>query len=184
VIEGGHNQAWGTLNATTNAEAFSEVEWKQVTAVATASVEGRPVARAVNNLGVPRLAPDPAKLLVTLESLDTLAPGASPPPIPEVLIAPGQTVRAKLTATRNGFDQAVRFEVFNLPHGVIVDNIGLNGITLLTGETEREIFLTAARWVPDQDRLFYAEETAVGKQTSRPLLLKVRRPPLQARAKQ
>jgi hypothetical protein len=65
---------------------------------------------------------------------------------------------------------------------VIVDNLGLNGITLLAGENERELFLTCARWVGEMDRVFHLEETAVGRQTSKPVLLKVRRNGMQARA--
>ena len=34
-------------------------------------------------------------------------------------------MRARLVVVRNGFDGAVRFEAMNLPHGVIVDNLGL-----------------------------------------------------------
>ena len=32
----------------------------------------------------------------------------------------------------------------NLPHGVFVDNIGLNGLMLLEGQNEREFFITAS----------------------------------------
>ena len=34
-------------------------------------------------------------------------------------------------------------------HGVIIDNIGLNGVLLPKGENERQIFITADAWVPE-----------------------------------
>ena len=37
---------------------------------------------------------------------------------------------------RNDFDDRVQFDVDNLPHGVIVDNIGLNGLTLAEYEMQ------------------------------------------------
>jgi hypothetical protein len=65
--------------------------------------------------------------------------------------------------------------VENLPHGVIVDNIGLNGVLIPKDQQERQIFLTAARWVPDTERWCYAIENQAGRQTSRPVLLKIKR---------
>jgi len=58
---------------------------------------------------------------------------------------------------------------------VIVDNIGLSGVLIPKEDNERQIFLTCAKWVGEQDRLCYAIEQNAGRQTSRPLLLKVRR---------
>ena len=43
------------------------------------------------------------------------------------------------------------------------------------GETEREIFLTAAKWVPETDRLCFAIENQAGRQTSLPVMLHVRK---------
>ena len=55
-------------------------------------------------------------------------------------------------------------------------SIGLNGVLIPKDQNEREIFITAAKWVPETDRLCYAIENQAGKQTSRPVLLKVRKP--------
>ena len=60
---------------------------------------------------------------------------------------------------------------------MIVDNIGLNGVLIPKGENERQIFLTAAKWVPETDRLCYAVENQVGRQTSSAVLLHVRKTP-------
>jgi hypothetical protein len=65
---------------------------------------------------------------------------------------------------------------------VIVDSIGLNGVQIRAGENEREVFLSCASWVPEQDRLVHvvtgnarANESTEGLQASFPVLLKVRK---------
>ena len=95
----------------------------------------------------------------------------------EITIVPGKSVPAMLRIQRNGHDDLVTFTVENLPHGVIVDNIGLNGVLIPKGENDRQIFLSAAKWVPEQDRLCYAVENQAGRQTSLPILLHVRKQP-------
>jgi hypothetical protein len=77
---------------------------------------------------------------------------------------------------RNGFDDRIQFDVRNLPHGVIVDNIGLNGVLIPAGQSERQIFLTAEKWIPETSRPFHAIAQAEGNQASRPLMLQVKRP--------
>ncbi|HEY1049399.1 MAG TPA: hypothetical protein VGE39_06580, partial [Prosthecobacter sp.] len=69
-----------------------------------------------------------------------------------------------------------------LPHGVIIDDIGLNGVQIRDGENERPIFFRAAKWVQDQDKLCHAaissaraEHDSAGLQTSLPVLLKIRK---------
>jgi hypothetical protein len=94
----------------------------------------------------------------------------------ELVIAPGERLPAWLKIKRNGHEDLVTFFVENLPHGVIVDDIGLNGVLIPKGENERRIFLSAAKWVPEQERWCYAIEQNAGKQTSQPVLLKVRKP--------
>lgn len=95
---------------------------------------------------------------------------------PAVLIAPGTTVTARLVIERNGFDGDLKFDVDNLPHGVIVDNIGLSGIFIPAGKSERQLFLSARDWVEEQTREFHAVALAEGNQASLPLRLIVRRP--------
>ena len=111
--------------------------------------------------------------------------GKSAPPKPyEITLAPGTSVSAWLRVDRRGDDALIALDVENLPHGVIVDNIGLNGVQIRAGEHEREIFLTCAKWVPEQDRLCQvvagsARNDAardIGAQAGFPVLLKVRKP--------
>jgi hypothetical protein len=59
---------------------------------------------------------------------------------------------------------------------VIVDNIGLNGVLMPKGESERQIFITADDWVSETSRLCFALENQAGNQCSPPVMLHVRRP--------
>jgi mono/diheme cytochrome c family protein/sugar lactone lactonase YvrE len=179
VIQAGQSEAKGTLYA--DPDAPKPMEGTNATRVtATARVDGKQVTREVNSLGTIKLGAD-AKLLVGLEPYRESATNRyAPPPVTaaplEITIHPGQTIPAWLKIQRAGHDELVTFFAENLPHGVIVADIGLNGLLIPKGEQERQIFFNAARWVPEQDRLFYLIEQQVGRQTSRPVLLKVRKP--------
>ena len=52
----------------------------------------------------------------------------------------GQMVSAWLKITRNDFTGSVSFDVDNLPHGIIVADIGLNGVLIPEGQSERQVF--------------------------------------------
>ena len=171
-IEAGHESATLTLNAAAGTTQPDDAAWDAVRVVASAKAEGRSIALAVNNLGRPRLAAEPAKLLVSLEPYG----GSTNASEATVFIRPGGTATARLRLKRNGFEGVVVFSIDNLPHGVIVENLGLNGITFLADENEREISFAAAKWVSELDRPFHAVENQAGRQTSQPLALLVRRP--------
>jgi hypothetical protein len=178
VIEAGHTEAKGTVHAATGAQKPDGTN-ATPTVTATAMINGKLVKKEVNSLGAIKLG-DKAKVYVSLEpysesatnDFDPSQVGAQPL---ELTIAPGQRIPAWIKIKRDGHADLVTFFVENLPHGVIVDDIGLNGVLIPKGENERQIFLTAARWVAEQDRLCYAIEQQAGKQTSVPVLLKVRK---------
>ena len=107
-------------------------------------------------------------------STATLDNRLRPPPIAEIVVTPGETRSAMLKVVRDTFQGRVAFDVNNLPHGVIVDNIGLNGILILEGQTEREIFLTTADWVPETTRLCHAVAKDAS-QASFPVRVRVKR---------
>ncbi len=175
VIQAGHLTASGTVNA--NADA-KEPKESQVKITATALVAGKKVMKDLSAFGTIKLGEKP-KLLVALEPYDEantnfVERAVSEKPL-EITIAPGQSIPAWLKVKRDGHDDLVTFSVDNLPHGVIVDNIGLSGVLIPKGDNERQIFLTAARWVPDADRLVYAQAKQAGNPTSLPVLLHVRK---------
>ena len=177
VIQAGHRDAQGSLCADENAPQPTDANTAVVKVTATAEVNGKSSVKNVANFGRLKVDAKP-KLFVMLEPY---VAGASEPvaqtdskPL-EVTIAPGQTIPVWLKVRRNGHDDLITFSVDNLPHGVIVDNIGLSGVLLEKGLNERQIFLTSERWVPETDRLCFAIENQAGKQTSRPVMLHVRR---------
>ena len=61
----------------------------------------------------------------------------------------------------------------NLPHGVYVDNVGLNGLLIVEGQTEREFFITASKVAQPGARLFHLRATADGGQVSQPVVIRV-----------
>jgi hypothetical protein len=91
-------------------------------------------------------------------------------------MAPGTTITARLKITRNEHKGPVTLEVLNLPHGVIVDNLGLNGLLITPNETERQIFITAARWVGETDRIIHAVARVAENATSAPIMFHIRQP--------
>jgi hypothetical protein len=54
-----------------------------------------------------------------------------------------------------------------------VDDIGLNGILIPEGQTERRIFLTCAKGVEETSRPVYARVRENPNTTSRPILVRV-----------
>ena len=63
------------------------------------------------------------------------------------LPAGGQTTLTVKVERRNGFTGRVPISVMNLPHGVRVDDIGLNGVMITEEETSRTVHLVAESWV-------------------------------------
>ena len=163
VVQAGHASAFGTLNATESAIPPAADHRSKI--VATAEINGQRIEKTSATLGKITLA-DTAPLYVTLETTNAATP--------EITIAPGGIVPAHLKIRRNGHTELVTFQVENLPHGIIVDNIGLNGVLIPKDQNDREIFFRAERWVPETDRLCYAVANEAGRQTSLPLLIKVR----------
>jgi WD40 repeat protein len=176
VIEGGHSEARGTILANADAPKPDATNAVASKITATAMIHGKAVTKEVNNFGTIKLGEKP-KLFVFLEPYtEGQTNSTANMRALELTIAPGQTIPASLRIQRNGHEDLVTFQVDNLPHGIIVDNIGLNGVLIPKDQNEREIFITAAKWVSETDRYCYAIENQAGKQTSRPLLLKVRKP--------
>jgi hypothetical protein len=92
------------------------------------------------------------------DRLQTLALGGEPDILVE-LEGEGARLEAGGTVTltvrvdrRNGFTGRVPVTALNLPYGVKVTNIGLNGILVRPDESEREFTLAAEPWVEPQQR--------------------------------
>jgi hypothetical protein len=181
VIEAGQLDALGVIEAETGAKPPSAGSNQASKLTATARVGDRDVTHPVNNLGTIRLTPAP-KLHVAIGP----AEGGPRPINPvgreplEFAIEPGQTIILTVKVERNGFDGQVPFGKEgagrNLPFGVIVDNLGLNGLLVLEKQSERVFFVTADASTPEQARPFHLTTTAEGGQSSRPVILRVKKP--------
>lgn len=168
VIAAGHAETTSVLNAEKDAPEPKKEDWERTTVLATGMIDGRLVTKTIGSLGEIKLekAPQIRVILTPDDPRFVSADGT-------LQIQPGTTMTAKIVVERNGFDGDVKFDVDNLPHGVIVDNIGLSGVLVRANETERQIFLTARPWVSPTTRLIHAVAQVQGNQASRPVALQV-----------
>ncbi|HMD20175.1 MAG TPA: hypothetical protein VKH40_07625 [Alloacidobacterium sp.] len=96
----------------------------------------------------------------------------------EVAIEPGKEVTVTLHVERqNGFKGRVPCSVENLPPGVEVVNVGLNGVLVTEAQTSRTFTLRAEEWAKPIDQPIYVvgqvESNSPTMHPSAPLLLKV-----------
>jgi len=191
VVQSGHLSAQGVVNVDANIprtktdadpvlalkpgqtdpELTNRIDWSQVAITATAEIHGKTVVQQVGDLGEIKVTPAP-EFVVRLKPDATTDNADGNEPV--ISIAAGTTVTARVIVERNGYDGDIKFQVDNLPHGVIVDNIGLSGVLVREGESQRQIFLTAADWVPESARLIHAVGDRKGNEASGPIRFEVR----------
>lgn len=185
VIEAGHDLISGSLHALPDAPA--NADWSKLKIAAKAKINGKDVTRDAGTFGRVTLGTQP-KFVIVLEPdhggkpvMRELKDEMKPL---EITLVPGQTVKAWLRAVRMNDNGLINLDVHGLPHGVIIDDIGLNGVQIRAGENERPIFFRAAKWVQDQDKLCHGaissarnEHDSAGLQTSFPILMKIRKAP-------
>lgn len=189
IVPAGHLSTAACLYALPETKPGA-ADFSKVTLTATAMIDGKTVSKPIN--GFPALtvaaAPKQALFIEPENSGKPLGDGKTAPAQPyEITIVPGDRIPAWLRVDRKGNDALINLDVEGLPFGVIVDSIGLNGVQIRAGENEREIFLSCAKWVPEQDRLIHvvtgnarANESTEGLQASFPVLLKIRKNPAAA----
>jgi hypothetical protein len=185
VIEAGQLEALGVIEAEASATPPPAPLAKASKVTATARIGDREVTHAVNNLGMIKLATAP-KLRVSIgpaEGGPRPESASSDGPL-EFAIEPGQTITLTVKIERKGYGGQVFFGKEgagrNLPFGVIVDNLGLNGLLVLENQPERVFFVTADASTPEQVRHFHLTTAVEGGQSSRPILLRVKKPRLEA----
>ena len=180
VIQHGQLEAMGVIMAAADAPMPTAENSNTTHVTATAEVAGAEITHDVNNLGEIKLGEKP-QLIVHIEPHERGAPpvGVSPEGWPEYVVRPGETIMLQVRVERNGFEGDVAFGKEgagrNLPFGSFVDNVGLNGLLILSGLDRREFFVTAAPWVPETTRTFHLNTSAAGGQASYPVVLHVRR---------
>jgi hypothetical protein len=179
VIEAGQVEALGVISAAPDAEAPNAEQAAAARLTASATIGGREVTHAVNPLGPIKLAAKP-KVRVWVEAAEGGPPsiGSDPDGPLEFAIHPGQTITLRVKVERSGFAGQVPLGKEgagrNLPFGVYVDNLGLNGLLVLEDQDERTFFVTADESVPRQTRAFHLTTNAAGGLSSPPVLLHVR----------
>ena len=157
TIQQDQYRAYATIFATDDAVKITDEQRKAIRFYATA-VQGddKPSSRKqqqqtkISGFTEFKLL-DAPKLKIAIHGTNPQQPSdkTSKPSTPIVLsIQPGQTISAFLTLDRINHKTVVSFGKEdagrNLPHGVFVDNIGLNGLLLLKGQSQRQFYITAS----------------------------------------
>ncbi|MSU40461.1 MAG: hypothetical protein EXS22_02905 [Pedosphaera sp.] len=198
LIEAGHTEAHGVIFAA-NDMLLDKPIVLAGNFTATAMVGGTEVRRTINGLGTVNVS-GKSPLFLGLESEASLKArmavvasnatnrfGAGTPQLQmfkplEITLVPGKTASIWLALQRVTDKGLQDISVANLPHGVIVDSIGLNGVEIAEDQDRREVFLHCAPWVQEMDRICFAVlggtsnvVDPAGKQTALPVLLKIRR---------
>jgi hypothetical protein len=142
-------------------------------------IEGRDVVRDANAappLAYPQAPPEYGRLQVV---------SVIPPPDivvttdpKQVFLEPGKQVTVTLHVTRqNGFKGRVPCSVQNLPPGVRVLNIGLNGVLVTETQSSRTFVLRAESWAAPLEQAIYVvgevESDSPTEHPSPPLIVKV-----------
>ena len=179
TIEPGQNSAFAAIWTDADVKQPTEEQWKAVKVTATATIQGKQVTHPVNGLGKITIAEPPKVTIRVVRSGEAEAADAAEGPV-ELTLAPGETITAEVIAERAGYDGRISLGKHdagrNMPHGVFVDNIGLNGLMIVAGQTRREFFITAAPFVADQTRVFHLKTAEAGNQTTTPIVLHIRNP--------
>ena len=171
VIEAGQHVAYGNIFATDTAKLPEGQDKVTIKLVASSFAAGGEVVHELEKTISLALKSEPEVQLKLVNAQQ------SDSEIEELVIRPGETISARVIVQRNehkgsigfGKDDAGR----NLPHGSFVDNIGLNGLLITEGSEEREFFITAAPWLPPQERLFHLRSETKNNPTSRSIRLRV-----------
>lgn len=171
TIQAGQHKAIGMLHCSSDASAIPKEFSIAVTCEGSIGSEAIPGGPA-----------QPLKVKVNEKpamplKLVGLEQDATTPALGELVIRPGQTISAKLVIERGdnlgdisfGGDDSGR----NLPHGCYVDNVGLSGLLIPAGQSTREVFITAAPWVPEQVRPFHLRANVDGNPTTTSTLIRV-----------
>jgi WD40 repeat protein/mono/diheme cytochrome c family protein len=187
VIEAGHLEAKGALFASADCTSPTPEQLERVKIVARAAPRGREVQREVRGFGALKALPPPRTLVWLEPDPETTGDAASADPRKvraegsaraadgSITVKPGGRVSALLKIRRSGHNDRVTFDLENLPFGVIVDDIGLNGILIPEGATERRIFLLCAAWTPAAERPGFARVREGPNPTSAPVTVRVPR---------
>jgi WD40 repeat protein len=167
-VDRGAATALLALSAEATAPAFSPPTWR---------VHAREVVAREPSAGDGQRVDLDPKGWVTVTPEPNLTIEARPQ---RVVIRPGGEATLRLAVKRGpAFTGRVPIDVRNLPQGVRVLNIGLNGVLVTEKETERTVTLYAEPWVEGRESPFFAvgkAESAAMDHSSPPITLEVSSP--------
>jgi hypothetical protein len=172
-VEANQNKAQATIFIP--ATAANVPEQFEVTMTAR-SMHGQKVIERdlAKPIKVKRVADPRVEVKIFLEDGVTVPSRANP-----LRIKPGQTIRAFVEINRKAFQNDLGFGNEdcgrNLPHGVFVANIGLNGLLIPAAQSRQEFFIYAAPVVESQECLFHLRANVDGNPTSLPIPIRVER---------
>lgn len=165
TIPAGQEAATVILQSSANAP-----QWETATAF---KIEGKAL---VNGREVVRVADSGSPLRVaSLMPTPDLRVAAQPQ---QVVLRPGQTTQVTLHVSReNGFKGRVPCDVANLPPGVRVVNVGLNGVLVHSDQSAQTFTLKAESWAKPIRQPIYVvgevESNSPTEHASAPIILKV-----------
>ena len=175
VIEPGQDRAFATLRSAADFAGLSEDAAAKVKLSARAMIGGEPVEKATGQ-AMPVALEEKQALRVHLKP-DGDSGKMGEDGVLEFTIRPGETITAIVAADRNGLEGPVTFGKEdagrNLPHGVYVDNIGLNGLMLQPEESEKRLFITASKITAPTVRDFHLLTPTGGGHTTQRVRLRV-----------
>lgn len=176
-IEAGQYSAVGVLYAASDAADPDDSADQAVKLTARAVSSASSLKHELGSLGNIQLGTAPKVTVEILPAADrTEVAKAAAGPL-EFSVRPGETIKASVKATRHDFTSQIELgnedSGRNLPYGVYVDNIGLNGLLIVQGQNEREFSITASPVARPGRRLFHLRALADGGQASHPVLLHV-----------
>jgi len=173
AVETGQHRASATIRAAEDATDPTEENLKNTKITATATINGQQITHDVGSFNEIKLGEKP-KLHISIEPENEALESAG---LPVLIIPAGKTIKCKLLVERIDHEGVIGFgheeAAWNLPHGVYVDNIGLNGVLMLANENEREVFITAEPGVAENERPIFFEASIDGRPTSSPVMLRV-----------
>jgi hypothetical protein len=173
TIEAGQRYATGVIWADEEETGWDQPFQPRL--VATATINGVRVERDAGTPGEIRFQPKPAQVVPLITPVQTTAAANENWTL---TVRRGETVSARVSIRRNGkFKGEVsfgkEFSGRNASQGVYVDNIGLNGLLILAGQSEREFFVTADPTAKPGKRSFFLTANVDGGISTHPITVEV-----------
>ena len=172
TIESGQRFAVGNLWVAEDTEAWEGKLEPEL--VAWAMINGKRVERKVGKVGSLTLGDIP-NVIPSIQPIDRETAASEDWTLK---VRRGETATARLVIRRKkGFAKEVNFgkedSGRNVSQGVYVDNIGLSGLLVLKGATERQFYLTADISAVPGKRSFFFRAKVDGNVTSYPITVEV-----------